>query len=405
MKRIKFLCLWVLFFSMVAVVCSCESDYLPETIRGSGLTLTLSPLPSPNSYGVLITWPGDESPDEWEIYRNETGGQPVLITKLVGSKRDFLDPSVEVGKTFQYELRALRDSSSSSVSTGEIAIPHDFEVKGVMASPPVIEAQRLFFHPDSKLITLGEDLRISVNQIHSEGGMIQTFPKEALAKQSTLGRSAGKIEIHASSGTGVLYIEGHGESGGAGVKGRDGAPGKKGAEGHYSLSTHEHVDVLCNCGEKEAKLAKTIQFGGIFERPAAMAEYVREQARHRCITQTGDGARGGDGEAGAAGTDGAAGGNSSLITVEITSPSELQVKASASPGAGGPGGKGGSGAPGGPGGDRGSRNLDRFKVCREAFPGPAGNFGANGPDGKRGADGSTLPVCIKSAQGHSGDCT
>lgn len=378
---------------------------LPAT-KGNPFEAKVSELPEPNRYQVLLKWNSESKPKVWTIYREEEGASyPKELVSLDSQAKEFADVLVEPGKNYRYELREITESNTRAFGEARVTIPRDYEVKGTVVAPEKIAATRLFLHAGAKLVTEGRDLKIHVDQIHSNGGVIETFPQGKSAAPEKAGRPGGQIEIKATSGTGTLFVYGRGENGGSGINGKDGAQGSKGKEGHYALSTHEKVDVLCNCGQREKELWDTIQNGGVLEKFMAFQQWHAERARHRCITQTGDGAPGADGLPGAPGTTGGIGGDASKIRVEITDAANIQVKAFAVQGKGAQGGEGGAGGPGGVGGDSGERNLDRFKVCRDASPGPFGQKGPAGARGKGGQDGASIAMCVKLGGAVFGDCS
>jgi hypothetical protein len=281
----------------------------------------------------------------------------------------------------------------------------DMEIKEptTLSSSEYLIVNRLIFARGGRLITNGLDLRIEANEIISDEGVIEPFGLDNAAPPGQAGLSGGNISVKSKSGRGALFIYGRGQNGGAGVNGLPGVVGKPGQDGKGGLTTCKHVDVLCTCAGIATDLREQMK-GNIFLALFAQQQWIMHRARHRCISETGDGYPGKQGSTGTAGGNGGKGGDSARILVEIENPSSLQVKAYPLPGQGGIGGSGGPGGDGGRGGAPGNHTLDWFENCREAAAGPKGAPGDRGLPGLTEVSGSNQPLCIKLGTTSFGDC-
>ncbi len=273
-----------------------------------------------------------------------------------------------------------------------------------LPSSQYLAVNRLVFARGGRMITQGTDLRIEANEVLSDDGVIEPFGTDSIGMPGTPGRSGGNITIRAKSGRGTLFIYGRGQNGGPGINGLPGVTGKPGQPGKYALSTHEKVDVVCNCGNLARNLKQQIKNGNIFEVIFAQQQFLMQRMMHRCISETGDGLPGQQGTIGSNGGNGGAGGDSASVYVELENASGLQIKAYPIPGQGGAGGAGGQGGDGGRGGAPGDHNLDYFGNCRDAAQGPNGSRGDKGQPGLQGGSGNALPMCIKLGSTAFGDC-
>ncbi|MBI4404091.1 MAG: hypothetical protein HY537_08020 [Deltaproteobacteria bacterium] len=359
---------------------------------GAQFTAIVVALPAPNKYEVHLAWLKlGGIPQGWFIHRVGTDEEDVLFEQLEAEKDSYSDSNVIAGKQYRYEFGFVANTGNIKVAQKTVTIPIDFEISGTVLNPRLTNFNRIFLVEGARIITMGENLVINVSEVISQNGIIESFPENQTAVPQGDGRAGGTIEIHARSGQGTLFIYGSGENGGDGLPGIKGAIGKKGIQGKFAISTHQQVDVVCDCGRHAQKLERLIDEGSV----TATLEYALEKTRHRCILQPGDGEIGEPGGTGANGGDGGRGGDSAAVTVEITEPNTLEVKAFATPGRGGHGGPGGVGGDGGPGGEPGNTGLDFYHVCRNAQGGPQGPAGRNGERGKDGAPGKQLPMRLK----------
>jgi hypothetical protein len=71
---------------------------------------------------------------------------------------------------------------------------------------------RLFLTKGSQLETLGLNITIAVNEIISDDGIIESFPRNKEASAGQSGQSGGFLQIQAKRGSGKLHIFARGES-------------------------------------------------------------------------------------------------------------------------------------------------------------------------------------------------
>jgi|GEM_PF-2247291 len=194
------------------------------------------------------------------------------------------------------------------------------------------------------LYTLGNNVRLHVQNLKTNNGTIVTFPEGATAVQGQNGRHGGHIFLHAQTAQGNLKVQLRGENGGRGVNGKAPDASLKGVNGAPGICTMMNSVLVPVPGKP-----------------------------------------GGKGLKGYPGGSGGRGGDSGSLEIMITNGEGFSHQVEKIPGLGG---KGGSGGAGGEGGDNGEPQ------CLKGLPkqrGPQGDSGDNGADGK---DGEKLNVCL-----------
>jgi hypothetical protein len=231
---------------------------------------------------------------------------------------------------------------------------------------------KLTFRRGSRLVSDGFPVRLVVDEIISEGGVLETFEEGQKATRGNAGRSGGIIVLEAARASGDLRVILRGEGGGDGRNGNAGQPGGPGANA---------PDIL---------LKSIVVFNGQQAPPL-------ERGR--------DGSPGNPGENG---QDSGAGGSAGSIHVSIKEHSQFNISFEEMPGAGGDPGAGGIGGPGGAGGLGGTYYVIVDGVRRNygdrAPNGTAGPSGAHGGTGRTGAPGGQANVCSFAKELHIGDC-
>jgi hypothetical protein len=220
---------------------------------------------------------------------------------------------------------------------------------------------------------------MSVQEIHSEGGIIETFLENQTAILGSDGRPAESISISANTGSGRLFVYSRGENGGKGISGKPGQEGSVGDDGT----------------DAEVGISDTV-LGALGDLSPLPRNAVRSEAKAKdllfCKNSASDGATGGQGTPGGVGGTGGKGGDSAHVFVDITDNSKIQVDLFHLPGRGGAGGLGGPGGPGGLGGKPG--NPDPLELCTSGEPGERGANGPRGETGKTGEDGKEPPPVV-----------
>lgn len=367
----------LLFLAVLVLIVSCgwDGEKPVATLTVDGFIGVVKETPSPNQYEVLLSWEPLSDGVAWVIQRQHKDPSPKLVATLEPKVRQYVDSPVTAGETYRYFLGVLDGEEYRVLQEVSLTIPRDLQVTGSEVIERTDGFNRLFFGPEGRLITYGRATVISVNEIISENGAIETFPETQRAGFEKPGRDGGRITIRAKTGRGVLRILARGEKGGTGIQGAPGKTGFTGRDGYHG----ECVEVPRIHPERGSILGYTIE----------------------CRSQTGDGVRGGGGYDGNPGNPGMPGGASARIYVQIDDPSRIQIKPYAITGQGGPGGPGGPGGIGGPGGAAGIRNCNE---CRAAFPGSQGPQGKPGPLGPLGPSGNYEAICLRLGTAVFGDC-
>lgn len=398
---------------MAVLIFGCQSnndsddDLNPEVASApkpsaAQFNAALNPTEVPNKYQVVLSWGSNPSARGWIISRAEEGEDDALavqLSTLDKSTKSFIDNKVEPGKTYRYLLTLIDSAQYTPLHKVSVAVPKDLEVKGTLNSKEISGINRLFLNADSKIQVPPEGMVISVNELVSNNGVIETFPDGQTAPALTRGLSAGNVTIRAQTGRGILHIISRGERGGKGAKGGSGGPGNKGPSGSNGECGYHGEKHVCEDTERNIYENMKREAAG----SGQLAEIFRAHlGRFYCKNETANGGLGQMGAQGGKGGTGSQGGDTGSIYVRIELPSEIQIKPQVLPGRGGAGGEGGIGGPGGPGGDPG--RPDHLDLCKGASPGPVGPQGPTGPEGDTGAEGMTKPVCVRVGMFKGFDC-
>ncbi|MBS1984125.1 MAG: hypothetical protein JST16_08125 [Bdellovibrionales bacterium] len=301
-----------------------------------------------NDYRVILNW--EAKLPSLALRRRGADGSALQIELPPGTVTFEDRPSVP-GIKYNYALVALAGAQTTELNVATVDIPRDRVVEGDLAWNDLGTGYgRVFLRAGSRLWTGGQAVQLVADEIVSEGGVIITFPKGQTAGPGAIGKSGGRIDLHAHRMRGLLRVEGRGENGGTGAKGQDGATGGRGAPGDDA--------------------------------------YVLGMV---CMRQAGEGKRGLPGESGHRGQRGASGGDSAQVRIRVDNPSDdFRVEFDLQSGEGGAGGPGGEGGSGGLGGEQGMN----FPVCGQGGGvGPYGPSGASGPVGEAGSAGAVFPIC------------
>ena len=359
--------------------------------------------PAPNKYIVILTWNQGAQPWPWAVRRDELKSKtsPALIK--VGDRGVYFDTSAEPGKTYKYVLGSMHGDDFLRSAEKEVTVPEDLVVRGTLALGGTQKFNRIFFEENSTLTTNGNPLQLSVTEIISQWGAIETFPANQKAATGTNGRTPGQIRIIAQSTSGRLRVIARGENGGDGADGRPGTKGvtgAPGANGHWGMNpelykrfTRQYVDFFKQLMERNPKPPGD---------PAWKAS-LAGGPRFVCETQPTDGAPGGPGGPGGDGGDGGKGGDSGSIYITVTEESGFEVSILSEPGKAGLSGRFGRGGEGGAGGPPGA--LDPAHLCQPAREGNRGEPGIDGHQGRFGSIGSSQPACTKIGKRSTGDCS
>lgn len=188
-----------------------------------GFRATTIAMPAPNQYEVQLNWNRVPGADTCFVHREVWKG---LLRMAPNQKRDgtatfFSDQDVQAGQRYVYLLECRGKSGFRARERVEVTVPKDFDAKGILHNPKITGVKRLFLHERTRLITDGKDLHIDVDEIISNYGNIESFPKGQINRAA--GRSGGTIIIRARRASGRLVIWGRGEDGSPGYPGGDSA--------------------------------------------------------------------------------------------------------------------------------------------------------------------------------------
>lgn len=350
--------------------------------------VTFTENPEPSSYQMRITWPA--SVVTMEVQINDS-------FDLITSK----DGYVEVGaqSDFEYRVRLFsKNTSGIEVSRKEIKVrsPRDIILRENQEffQNTTLTANRIYFSPNSKIITHGYNLQINANKIfvHEDKSYIPsgTFWRDAHIATAILNEEAhdslqlkgGEISINAKHAEGHLKVAMVGLNGKNGRNGdeldRDQGlvrfinPALQGASGINGSVIRESVPCTTRKG---------------LDTPC-------ERVVPRCQVAPGNGADGLPGLPGTPGEVGQNGGSTGSFFIRVDEASKFSVELGQLPGKPGLGGIGGPGSPGGLGGKAGTHPGSPCPVAQDGRQGPQGPQGANGKTGEDGRLGTvdTGPV-------------
>ena len=322
-----------------------------------------------NSYQIRFSFPKSRS-GTWflkKIAQDDARAfvLPISPAQLVSG---FLDADVRAGRKYAYSLSDGLGSDSKETNPLEIEVPKDlklseFKDSGPNSATEIIGYRRLFLEKSNWLSTLGRQFSIDVEEIHSNGGEIQTFPEEKSGDLGQNGRAGGILSIRVKRVVGNLRIVLRGEKGGQGLKGPQGSKGATGAQGR---ETHEREVMTYFCYPQ-------------------LKYWLDREGQAHLHRHPGRGGRGATGSQGFQGYEGKPGGSTGDLDLRVSELDPSQIQILLQPGAGGLGGEGGDGGPGGDPGPGGSVPGDR--ACKECCPSIPGDPGDHGPQGPRGPEG------------------
>jgi hypothetical protein len=354
----------------------------------------------PGVYQVLITPLTQES---FSVFRND------LITSenhLVSEdlNEPMIDFDVISGRIYRYEIRKRDGDPNDLIQVEEIHIPLDirldsgetFEIKrdhyqetslGVIP----IEINRVFLAPDSELITGAGHLRVNIQEIHSDKGIISNSTVGRKAEDGKPGLSGGELHFAIEKLSGEVTFILRGEAGGNGIRPEPLGEAGRGQEGTIG----------------EQGRARIMQ--------SSLTGYVEQII---CTRRPGQGSRGGKGKTGRPANDGLPGGDSGKAFIKIKDSHLAHISYRLEVGVGGEPSLGGEGGPGGHGGPPGGVMVEVYDIddefdytyfepdlreCRGST-GPVGPTGDMGPAGKPGEDGKIERICIQRNQGEATQC-
>lgn len=341
--------------------------------------------PEPNHYQVQLRWApfllNDSRADEksWMIYRGKDSQTPTPYLTLKEGQTEIVDTSVVAGVHYTYVLGFLNGSELTTKQSTSITVPKDLVVSELIKANSLTDYKRIFIKETGVIETRGERLELTADELHSFGGVIQTYGAENLAPMGLDGRMPEILVIQTQRAFGNLTIKAIGQNGGKGVTGSKGSKGAPGNNGGTARSQRR-----LSGGGRDG-------FGG--DTTVCMTE-----------PNEAEGKRGGQGSQGGTGGKGGNGGKSPKVYVRIDETSELDIKIDK---VAGKGGEGGDGGPGGDGGDGGKPGTgDSNGACNPPKTGEQGPIGPQGPKGQVGLEGLTdSPTCIKTPKGSEGACT
>lgn len=268
-------------------------------------------------------------------------------------------------------------------------IPFDLVISERMVITRTPEKiRRLTLLEGAVIATNGQEIKLDVQELVSNNGVIDTTPYEPAPSIGVSGLAGGMVHLTAAVGHGNLNITAAGQNGGNGSKGAMGNSGSQGAPGGNAA-----VNYTTEC-------TLAVPFLSLFMIDPDHHSHCFKN--WYCSAETGDGGQGARGGIGHAGLIGGNGGDSSPVLIEIEDPKDIVVRVNPKVGVGGTGGPGGDGGSGGAGGIAGIR--DSGNLCRAAAQGPQGPRGAQGPQGPSGKDGIEKPICLRLGAAQVGDC-
>jgi hypothetical protein len=224
-----------LFLAFALLVTACGDDSDDDTPTQSPpqkvFQAALVGGDQPNQYQVHLSWFEDASPRTWTIRRNDSDLNKIELASVSGAAKDYLDSKTEAGKKYIYFLGTGTGNDFQVIEQTDITIPMDLQVGASTELQNVVALGRLFLEKDSKIVTHGVSLNLTVNEIISKGGIIESFDASDSAPDQSDGRPGGDISIRAQRGQGNLTIFARGERGGTGPHGTIGTTGSVGGAG------------------------------------------------------------------------------------------------------------------------------------------------------------------------------
>lgn len=383
-----------ILFCLSACMKMKPKDGAGESPDATGPVSSAAVRPTAVSYDFVS---GDES-NEYQIkFHFNQPVSTVFVVKTVAGvpssrwidvqNNTWIDVDVAEGKTVQYEFGTLgSDKKFEKWYEVSFTAPQDLvldqtislldptflaattKIKGVLV---LDKYHRIFLGPNARLVTEGTPFKILTQEVHSEGGRIETFEKGTTAQKGFPGRDGGSIEIQAERAIGNLTVEMRGENGGDGLDRK---------------TTNIHLKG--QKGDKGAD-AKIEQVGSYWDGTFQIATY-------RCVSQPQPGQNGHPGLDGEKGGHGYQGGSTGRLVLKIIDKSDFNINAVPDPGLYGRGGKGGRGGQGGDPGEPGSIPAmlpGTLSGCIPSRAGAPGENGKDGPPGDNGRSGVTESAC------------
>jgi hypothetical protein len=325
------------------------------------VTTELLPLEVPGEYQVRVRWKaGGLLGEEWWVQRIEEGGQSRVLGRVPRDQREFLDPEKLLPRKYFYRILSYEEGKGLELGTAKVEVPSDWLATAGDHPWPELPYGRWFLEKGARVRNGSTDREARLLELHSDGGVIETFPEGAKAPPGENGKAGGHIKLEIGRATGSLEIFCRGENGGDGISGSEGAPGKAGVDafgGEYFRFPIDFGLVLPLRGD-DGKVRVPV-FDGYYERqPPIFA------------TDGGNGGRGGDAKG---------------ISLQVADSEQFVPRPLSIAGLGGREGPGGRGGRGGAGGFGASAHpLNPLGASIKAN----GHVGTPGPDGRPGLAGA-----------------
>ncbi len=333
------------------------------------IQVKVEPTSKPEVYAVYFSWPKIEEDKRVRIRLTE-------VLALVGPNQTTFSHEVSHDQTLTYVFDILGSANKVEKSYSKLVkVPLDLVFNNQtreLSEDLKLTARRAFFLSKSPLITNGFKVELTVDELISDSGEIQTFVEGLKAGPGKAGRTAGDITIKAKSAAGKLRIINRGQSGGDGI---DGAA--------HPLAAASGV--LPGPGQEKCSCDRNC---------------MKNSSGGNCVCEKSGapGGKGADGLQGLAGGDAGAGGSTGKLLVSVIDGREFQLENLRLAGKAGVPGKGGPGQPGGSGG------VATKKIVCAGPTGPSGLTGKIGESGKAAPDGKEDPICIYIASEEKNDC-
>ncbi|MFN7824128.1 MAG: hypothetical protein ACK5P6_02070, partial [Pseudobdellovibrionaceae bacterium] len=181
------------------------------------IKVKIEPTAKAERYMVYWSWP-----KLGQSYRMRIRQQQTLA--VLNSDQLNFSHEVDHDQSLSYIFEVLTPNGSVERFFSKlIVIPKDFVVRegqNVITENKKIFVNR-FFISQKPLITQGHEVSIITNELISDRGFIETFPKDSTASIGENGKAAGNLNIQANLATGTLHIITRGQPGG------DGSPAKE----------------------------------------------------------------------------------------------------------------------------------------------------------------------------------
>lgn len=175
------------------------------------------PLPDPNAYAIEVSWP---KTDMAIFLRRNTDDGFAKIEQGKEAHRFF----VEGGTTTNIEIESRESESGPAINHVKIEVnaPRDlvFDKVTAFSQNEKINCGRLFMRGQSVLQLKNFDIELNCDELISDSGIIETFPKGTSAGgRGVSGRSGGKSKFTFRKASGILNVHLFGENGSSGRNG------------------------------------------------------------------------------------------------------------------------------------------------------------------------------------------